>query len=298
MIDPAILRTGRFDHVIRVDMASGPDVAAVLESLIAELPHDRGIDVVQLSSHLAGRPLSDVAFVVREGARLAARAGKSVLDQVSLAQALEASRSSRPITGRPAKSGSCEHGTETRIRGPGVDSPDISQDLSEAENLRSVGSPGPEQVSEPPGPPVVRAPLGGWSTGAKWGVAIAAIVGVLTLIGQLFDDKQPGNAPPKFQGSSSTSSQPRTPAAYPVVGQDGSVGSRPPAGKSNALDLDQIRYCLAERVRMEAISPLVDSGSQPTVPIGLMFVLLISTAVALNSSTAPPRWSGQNRTSR
>ena len=91
MIDPAILRRGRFDHVISVGMASEQEVAALLNKLVGDLPQVPGIDVASLAARLTGRPLSDVAFVVREGARLAARAGKDKLDQDSLQRALEAS---------------------------------------------------------------------------------------------------------------------------------------------------------------------------------------------------------------
>lgn len=88
MIDPAILRRGRFDHVLSVDYASEVEVAALLTKLLAALPNDGSVDPVPLAQRLQGRPLSDVAFVVREGARLAARAGKSQLDQESLISAL------------------------------------------------------------------------------------------------------------------------------------------------------------------------------------------------------------------
>ncbi|MBL0320392.1 MAG: ATP-binding protein [Alphaproteobacteria bacterium] len=91
MIDPAILRRGRFDHVVKVGMASEQEVQALLEKLITELPLENGIDVSALAKPLTGRPLSDVAFVVREAARLTARDGKSKLDQESLNKALLAS---------------------------------------------------------------------------------------------------------------------------------------------------------------------------------------------------------------
>lgn len=89
MIDPAILRRGRFDHVVKVGMASDEEVRALLNKLISELPHEDHIEVSALAAELAGRPLSDVAFVVREGARLAARSGKDKLDQTSLVNALQ-----------------------------------------------------------------------------------------------------------------------------------------------------------------------------------------------------------------
>jgi ATP-dependent 26S proteasome regulatory subunit len=90
MIDPAILRRGRFDHVIKVDYASEVEVASLLEKLLSVLPRGTDVDPRPLARELAGRPLSDVAFVVREGARLAARAGKDKLDQDSLQSALKA----------------------------------------------------------------------------------------------------------------------------------------------------------------------------------------------------------------
>lgn len=89
MIDPAILRRGRFDHVVKVDMPSPKEVQSLLEKLVSELPHAEDVDVARLSDNLAGRPLSDIAFVVREGARLAARSGKDRIDQESLTKALD-----------------------------------------------------------------------------------------------------------------------------------------------------------------------------------------------------------------
>jgi len=90
MIDAAILRRGRFDHVVMVGMASEEEVRALLEKLVKDLPCENDIDVSLLAKRLTGRPLSDVAFAVREGARLAARAGKDKLDQSSLLLAMDA----------------------------------------------------------------------------------------------------------------------------------------------------------------------------------------------------------------
>lgn len=90
MIDSAIQRRGRFDHVIKVDYANETEVLSLLEKLLASLPKEDDVNPKPLASELAGRPLSDVAFVVREGARLAARSGKDCLDQASLLAALNA----------------------------------------------------------------------------------------------------------------------------------------------------------------------------------------------------------------
>jgi SpoVK/Ycf46/Vps4 family AAA+-type ATPase len=89
MIDPAILRRGRFDHIIRMASASANEAKALMDSLLAALPKEGNIDTNIFSEKLAGRPLSDIAFVVREGSRLAARSGKSAIDINSLSAALK-----------------------------------------------------------------------------------------------------------------------------------------------------------------------------------------------------------------
>jgi cell division protease FtsH len=96
MIDPAIQRRGRFDHVIKVDFASEVEVQALLDKLLSSLPKESDVDAKPLAEELAGRPLSDVSFVVREGARLSARSGKDRLDQASLLSAMHSS----PARGR------------------------------------------------------------------------------------------------------------------------------------------------------------------------------------------------------
>lgn len=90
MIDPAIQRRGRFDHVVKVDFASEIEVRSLLDKLLSSLPREQDVDSQPLARELAGRPLSDVAFVVREGARLAARSRKERLDQASLLAAMHA----------------------------------------------------------------------------------------------------------------------------------------------------------------------------------------------------------------
>jgi hypothetical protein len=103
-IDPAILRRGRFDHVVAVEPANAVEVLALMEKVTASLPVADGVDLAPLADALAGRPLSDVTFVVREGARLAARAGHSKITQEEFLLALQAANArdtlgdqSRPI---------------------------------------------------------------------------------------------------------------------------------------------------------------------------------------------------------
>jgi len=89
LIDPAILRRGRFDHVIEVGMPSKAEVASLLEALLDKLPKEAGLSLDASLDALTGRPLSDAAFVIREAARLAAKDSKKRIDQLSLHAALD-----------------------------------------------------------------------------------------------------------------------------------------------------------------------------------------------------------------
>jgi cell division protease FtsH len=100
LIDPAILRRGRFDHIINVNYASEVEIRSLLAMLLDSLPKDADVDPSPLALALAGRPLSDVAFVVREGARRAGRAGRDRLSQADLLSALASTPSRDPEAGR------------------------------------------------------------------------------------------------------------------------------------------------------------------------------------------------------
>lgn len=88
MIDPAILRHGRFDHIIEVGMPSRIEVASLLDSLLAKFPKTEDLKLDAILDALTGKALSYSAFVVREAARLAAKSGKSQLDGESIDAAL------------------------------------------------------------------------------------------------------------------------------------------------------------------------------------------------------------------
>lgn len=88
LIDPAILRRGRFDHIVEVGMPSRQEVVSLLESLLRKIPKSEDLDLEGVLDKLTGKALSDSAFVVREAARLAAKAGKTELDQESIDAAL------------------------------------------------------------------------------------------------------------------------------------------------------------------------------------------------------------------
>lgn len=79
-IDPAILRRGRFDHIIEVKMASKEELTALFSAKLGELPTDDDVTAEDLAVKLDKHPLSDVAFVLREAGRLAV---KKKLDKIS-----------------------------------------------------------------------------------------------------------------------------------------------------------------------------------------------------------------------
>lgn len=96
MIDSAILRRGRFDHVIEVGMPEEREVQDLVDSLLEKVPLDQGVDSSVVIQELVGRPLSDAAFVIREAGRLAAKVGRSALDEDSLNLALKSLPAKEP----------------------------------------------------------------------------------------------------------------------------------------------------------------------------------------------------------
>ena len=80
-------------------------------------------------------------------------------------------------------------------------------------------------------------PSSGGSSGGKWVLGIATVIGVLWLIGQ--SDKSPSSSAPAY-------SPPAGPQAPSRLQE-----SMPPAGQDFVFSTAQIHYCLAEDIRME-----------------------------------------------
>lgn len=72
VIDPAILRHGRFDNKIEVEPADIEDIIDLLKSELSNLPTENDIDIENLASRLEDNPLSDIIYVIRESGRIAA----------------------------------------------------------------------------------------------------------------------------------------------------------------------------------------------------------------------------------
>ncbi len=72
-IDPAILRRGRFDHIVEVKMANAEEIESLLKSKFKELPIDETVNMSKIAQDLDGHPMSDITFVLREAGRLAVK---------------------------------------------------------------------------------------------------------------------------------------------------------------------------------------------------------------------------------
>lgn len=88
-IDPAILRRGRFDHIIKVDLASAEEIEALLKTRFQELPVEENVDIAPLAKTLANRPMSDVAYVLKEAGRFAVKRNLEKIDSECIRDAVD-----------------------------------------------------------------------------------------------------------------------------------------------------------------------------------------------------------------
>ncbi len=79
-IDPAILRRGRFDHIIEVKMATAEEIAELLTKSFSKLPIDKNVKANEIAKKLSGHPLSDVSFLLKEAGRVAVKEHKDAID--------------------------------------------------------------------------------------------------------------------------------------------------------------------------------------------------------------------------
>lgn len=104
-LDPAVVRRGRFDHILEVGMPSEVEVHSLLTAKLADIPAEDNIDIAATAKALAGRPLSDVAFIIREACRLAAKSGASKVGATHIKTALDVSPSRVLNEPKPRKIG-------------------------------------------------------------------------------------------------------------------------------------------------------------------------------------------------
>lgn len=130
---------------------------------------------------------------------------------------------------------------------------------SRAERASASQNPQPAQQQPYQAP---SQPSAGSSTG-KWVLGIAAVIGVIWLFSQA--NKNPTPPPPSYpsaaQNTAPTYSAPPASPQAPSRPEE----TRPPVGQNLVLSTAQIRYCLAEDIRMDAAKPTVNSYSDSDV---------------------------------
>ena len=90
VIDPAILRRGRFDHQLELGPPSREELLSLLISLLEPLPTTGDLGLEALAGRLEGRPISDASFIVREAGRMAVQEGRRAIDAQLLSRACDA----------------------------------------------------------------------------------------------------------------------------------------------------------------------------------------------------------------
>jgi len=93
-------------------------------------------------------------------------------------------------------------------------------------------------------------PLSSGSSGGKWVLGIAAVIGVLWLIGQ--SDKNTTSPAPTYSPPAQTATPSYSPPPAEPQAPSRPQESIPPVGQNQVLSTAQIRYCLAEDIRMES----------------------------------------------
>lgn len=80
-IDKAVLRRGRFDHLVEVKMPTAEEIELLLKEKFESLPVEENVSPAFIAKALDGHPMSDITFVLREAGRFAVKNKKDRIDQ-------------------------------------------------------------------------------------------------------------------------------------------------------------------------------------------------------------------------
>lgn len=89
VLDPALLRPGRFDRRVNIGLPDRQDREAILTIHFKDKPVDGSVDIKALSSKTAGSSGADLANIVNEAAIKAARANRKVITNDDVTGAFE-----------------------------------------------------------------------------------------------------------------------------------------------------------------------------------------------------------------
>ena len=80
VLDPALLRPGRFDRRVNIDLPDRKDRKLILETHFKEKPIDKDVDLEALAAKTAGSSGADLANIANEAAIIAARNNRKVIE--------------------------------------------------------------------------------------------------------------------------------------------------------------------------------------------------------------------------
>src|SRR5437588_505705 len=89
VLDPALLRPGRFDRQVVLDRPDIKGREAILDVHVRGKPLDKNVDLLRIGQISPGFSGADLAYVVNEAAILAARRNKKQIGQIDFEEALE-----------------------------------------------------------------------------------------------------------------------------------------------------------------------------------------------------------------
>jgi cell division protease FtsH len=89
VLDPALLRPGRFDRRVNIDLPDRQDREAILKVHFAKKPHDKSVDLNALGAKTAGSSGADLANIANEAAILAARNNRKEITNNDVTAAFE-----------------------------------------------------------------------------------------------------------------------------------------------------------------------------------------------------------------
>ncbi len=89
VLDPALLRPGRFDRRVNIDLPDRKDREAILKVHFKDKPVSKDVDLDSLAAKTAGSSGADLANIANEAAILAARHNRKVIENEDVVSAFE-----------------------------------------------------------------------------------------------------------------------------------------------------------------------------------------------------------------
>jgi cell division protease FtsH len=89
VLDPALLRPGRFDRRVILDLPDIKEREAILKIHVKNKPLDKSVDLRKIASRTAGFSGADISNLVNEAAILAARKGKKIIGEEEMRVSVE-----------------------------------------------------------------------------------------------------------------------------------------------------------------------------------------------------------------